>query len=78
MAVAFTCTKCMDSGGSAAITSVVAVLGLGAIIILYMYLQSGEMDGARDGIIQRVTKRLPLQSLKIIVVVWQILTQVSF
>ncbi|CAN0337700.1 unnamed protein product, partial [Ectocarpus sp. 12 AP-2014] len=77
MAMAFTCTKCMDSDGSAAIISVVAVLALGAIIALYMHLVSAEMDGAREGIIHRVTKRLPVQSLKIIVVVWQILTQFS-
>lgn len=78
MAMAFTCTKCMDSDGSAAIISVIAVLVLGAIIVLYMHLVSGEMDGAREGIIHRVTKRLPVQSIKIIVVVWQILTQVGF
>ena len=78
MALAFTCTKCTDSGASIAIISVVIVLGLGAIIVLYMHLVSGEMSGAREGIVQRVTKRLPVQSIKIIVVIWQILTQVSF
>lgn len=73
----FTCTKCVDDGGGIAILVLVAVFGLGAAIALYMHLVSEEMDGTRRGIIHRFTTRLPLQSIKIVVVVWQILTQVS-
>ena len=56
----------------------VAVFGLCAIIVLFVHLVSGEKDGSREGIVHRVTKLLPLQSIKIVVVVWQILTQVTY
>lgn len=72
----FTCTKCLDSRGGVAIMIVVAVVFLCAIIVLLMHLVSGETLHARRGIVHRITERLPLQSIKIIVVVWQILTQV--
>lgn len=39
------------------------------------YLMSVEM-GARPGIIARVIRRVPLQSVKTVIVTWQILTQV--
>lgn len=74
--LSFTCAECVDPGGGIAIMVVVAVFFLGAAIALCMHLVSGEMDGARQGIIHRVARRLPLQPIKIIVVVWQILTQV--
>lgn len=57
--------------------AVVALFSLFAIIALFVHLVSGEKDGARQGLVDLVTKRLPLQSIKIIVVVWQILTQVK-
>lgn len=77
MSLVFTCAKCVDDRGGIAILVVVGVFVLGAAIALYMYLVSEEKEGARRGIIHRFTKRLPLQSIKIVVVVWQILTQVS-
>ncbi|CAN0102348.1 unnamed protein product, partial [Ectocarpus fasciculatus] len=71
----FTCTKCVGDLGGIAIVVVVAVFVLGAAIALCMHLVSGEMEGARRGVVHRVIDRLPLQSIKIVVVVWQILTQ---
>ena len=76
MSLAFTCTKCVNSDGGIAIMVVVAILILCVGIALCKHLVSGEMDGAHDGIIGRFTKHLPLQSIKIVVVVWQIVTQV--
>eukprot|EP00752_Nemacystus_decipiens_P012610 g11167.t2 len=75
MSLVFTCSKCVDDRGGIAILVVVALVVLGAAITLYVYLVSGEMSGACRGVIDRFTKGLPLQSFKIIVVVWQILTQ---
>lgn len=66
----------MDDRGGIAILVVVGVFVLGAAIALYMHLVSAEMEGARRGVIHRFARRLPLQSIKIVVVVWQILTQV--
>lgn len=39
------------------------------------YLMSVEME-ARPGVIARIIRRVPLQSVKTIIVTWQILTQV--
>lgn len=75
--LSFTCAECVDSRGGIAIMAVVALFSLFAIIALFVHLVSGEKDGARQGLVDLVTKRLPLQSIKIIVVVWQILTQVK-
>lgn len=74
--LAFTCTKCVDDHGGVVIVVVVGVFVLGAAIALSMHLVSGEMEGARRGVVYRLIKRLPFQSIKIVVVVWQILTQV--
>ncbi|CAM9458195.1 unnamed protein product [Ectocarpus sp. 8 AP-2014] len=73
--LSFTCTECVDSDGGITIMIVAAVFVLGGVIVLCMYLVSGGLDGAGKGIIHRLTQRLPLQSIKIVVVVWQILTQ---
>lgn len=56
---------------------VVGVFSLGAATTLVMYLVSAEMNGARRGSIHRFVKRPAFQSIKIVVVVWQILIQVG-
>lgn len=77
LTLSFTCIECVDSRGvGVAIMAVLVVFSLCAIVALFVHLVSGEEDGARKGIIHRVTRCLPLQSIKIVVVVWQILTQV--
>lgn len=74
--LSFTCIECVNSRGGVAIVISVGIIVLFAGIALCMHLVSGEVDGARPGIIHRVIKRLPVQSIKIVVVMWQILTQV--
>lgn len=76
MSLVFTCTKCVDDRGGIAILVVVGLFVLGAPIALYVHLVSGEKDGARQGVIHWLAKCLPLQSIKIVVVVWQTLIQV--
>lgn len=56
----------------AASTTICALVGATAI----SYLVSGEEAGGRH-ILHRLTRNIPLQSVKIIIVAWQILTQVS-
>lgn len=51
----------------AAVFSVVAVVS---------YVMSGEGGGRGQGLVERVAKYIPLQSVKIVIVSWQILTQV--
>ncbi|CAN0353583.1 unnamed protein product [Ectocarpus sp. 6 AP-2014] len=75
VSLVFTCTKCVDDRGGIALLVVVGVFVLGAAIVLYMHLVLEETDGASRGVIHRLTERLPLQSMKIVVVVWQIVSQ---
>lgn len=77
MSLAFTCTECVNSDGGIAIMVAVAILILCVGMALCKHLVSGERDGAHEGIIGRFIKHLPLQSIKIVVVVWQIVTQAS-
>ena len=44
---------------------------------VFSYLVSGKTGGMRRGVIERLGRYIPLQSVKILVVAWQILTQVS-
>ncbi|CAM9651378.1 unnamed protein product [Ectocarpus fasciculatus] len=73
----FVCSKCPenDAGG----ISIVAVLAVGALIAaaaVISYVTSGEDGmGAGRGCIERVTRYIPLQSVKIVIAAWQILTQ---
>lgn len=76
--LSFTCSKCSDkSAGSIAIAVVLAVLGFCVVIAVVSYATSGEagMDTGH-GVIERVARFIPLQSIKIVIVAWQILTQV--
>ena len=54
-----------------------AVVFFLASIAFLSYMLSGEIEGTDQGIVARVTRFIPLQSVKIVIVVWQILTQVS-
>ena len=60
---------------------VAAALGIGTLLVavaVVSYLMSGETGlGAGQGVVERVTRYVPLQSAKIVIVSWQILTQVS-
>ena len=75
--LSFTCRKCFDRRVGVATAVVLAVLVLAVGLVVILYLVSAEEGGAGRGIVNRVMKRIPMQSVKIIIVVWQILTQVS-
>ena len=51
------------------------VIMLGTVAVAW-YLVLGEAQHAERGLVQCLTRYVPLQSLKVIIVVWQILTQV--
>lgn len=56
---------------------IVAILALFAAVAVVTYVKSRADDGgAEGGFVERVARRLPLQSVKIVIVSWQILTQV--
>jgi len=75
MTLSFTCEECMDTEAGSALMAIVVLVAMVAMLLLFKYLVSGEMDVKKQGIVHKTLKRLPLQSIKILIVVWQILTQ---
>ena len=74
----FACNKCSDNAaGGIALAVAMAVVFLLASVAFLSYMLSGEMEGVNQGIVARVMRFIPLQSVKIVIVIWQILTQVS-
>lgn len=74
----FVCNKCPENAnGGTAIIAVMATIVLLAFAAFFSYLFSEEMEGVDQGIAACVTRFIPLQSIKIIIVMWQILTRVS-
>ena len=74
----FSCNKCSDNAaGGIALAVAMAAVFLLAFVAFLSYMLSGEMEGVDQGIAARVTRFIPVQSVKIVIVVWQILTQVS-
>lgn len=57
--------------------AVVTIFATLAAVAFVYYLASTEMEGDARGLLARVMKLIPLHSFKIVIVTWQILTQVS-
>ena len=75
----FHCGKCPEnSARGIAVAVVLAVVVLAVAAAVVSYLMSGEAGVSRErGAIECVTQYIPLQSVKIVIVAWQILTQVG-
>lgn len=73
--IGFECNKCSDSDNNVLIIIVFSILIIILVSIVLAYLVSA--DSARFGYFSRVKKYVPIQSVKIVIVVWQILTQFS-
>ncbi|CAM9150882.1 unnamed protein product, partial [Ectocarpus sp. 6 AP-2014] len=69
------CSKCSDRTGSIALGVSVSVAGLLFTVALVSYAVSGESEGRARGVVERAGRFVPLQSVKIVIVAWQILTQ---
>lgn len=78
-ALSFTCTRCSSSRRQTLMvaTVIIAILVFCAFVAFGTYLLSTEAEERKADCLCRGTLRAPpLQAFKIIVVVWQILTQV--
>ena len=73
----FVCKKCSDNVWGARTAVVAAAVSVVVTFMAFRYIVSTERVGARRGIMSRMLRRVPLHSVKIIIVAWQILTQVS-
>ena len=75
--VGFICRECTNGTVGIAVAFVATVLIASLGLAMGSYLVSPEETRAGQGIVDRLTRRIPMQSVKIIIVVWQILTQVG-
>lgn len=71
------CNKCSDRDYGIALAAVVAVIAIVACAMFFVYMMSAELGGPGGKLLAVVAKRTPMQTIKIIIVAWQILTQVS-
>lgn len=72
----FTCTECSDSARGIALTVVLSVAAVIVVLAIFAHLVSGETEGPGQAIMNRLARDIPLQTVKIVIVAWQILTQV--
>ena len=72
----FTCDKCSNSSVGIVVMAVGFVAMASFIVFLVMFLMSGELEYTRGGFVKRLARYIPVQSVKIVIVVWQVLTQV--
>lgn len=74
--IGFTCDKCFNRSGGIVLAVVMFGAAVFAITLLARYLVSEEFDHSRMGFLKSLLRYIPLQSVKIAIVSWQILTQV--
>ena len=72
----YTCSECLGAASGMVLASFVLVVIIFVAIGVASYVVSADGEGKRRGLVERVARFIPLQSLKIIIVSWQILTQV--
>eukprot|EP00903_Cladosiphon_okamuranus_P013951 g12975.t1 len=73
--LSFTCSKCFSGAGVVVLASFLAVVALVVAVAVLAYAMSGKARAGRRGMVERLGRYIPLQSVKIVIVAWQILTQ---
>eukprot|EP00752_Nemacystus_decipiens_P002289 g2167.t1 len=71
----FTCSKCLGAASGIVLAATVLVVIVFVAVAVASYVMSGERPGKRRRIVERLARLIPLQSVKIVIVSWQILTQ---
>lgn len=74
--LSFTCRECSDETVGLIIATVLVMMACVVGFAVVSYLISAEGLSGGRGIIGRVTQWIPMQSVKTVIIVWQILTQV--
>ena len=74
----FACDACPDKERVIVLAAVLAVFFLFGAAAVASYTMSIPLEGGCRGTIERLTRFIPLQSVKIVVVALQIVTQVRF
>ena len=74
----YTCDKCTDNTGGLVAVALVVMLTVLVGAAVFVYATSVEIGCmGRGGSLGRLFRNIPLQSVKIVIVAWQILTQVE-
>ncbi|CAM9289996.1 unnamed protein product, partial [Hapterophycus canaliculatus] len=71
----FTCRKCSDGASSVVIMTALGAVAVYVGIAVVSYVMSGDVESRTGGPAGRLLRNVPLQSVKIIIAAWQILTQ---
>ena len=74
--VGFTCSRCSDSTTGIVVIGIIILACVVVGIAFALHLLSGRMENTERGLVGRITRIVPVQAVKIIIMVWQILTQV--
>lgn len=75
-ALSYTCNECSNRGGGIVVAVLLVIAALFVAVAVVSYVMSGERGGGGRGLVERVARYIPLQPVKIVIVSWQILTQV--
>lgn len=59
------------------LAAILAVAALAIAATVVVYIMSGKVEVGRQGMIERLRRFIPVHSVKIVIVAWQIVTQVS-
>ena len=68
--------ECSSNTEGIVLATVLAVVVPFIVVAVVLHLVSGNTDATEQGMVGRWQRVVPLQSIKIIIVAWQILTQV--
>ena len=72
----FTCSQCSHSTTGIVVIGILILACVVIGIALALHLVSGDMENTERGLVGRIIRIVPVQAVKIIIVAWQILTQV--
>ncbi|CAB1107755.1 unnamed protein product [Ectocarpus sp. CCAP 1310/34] len=72
------CSRCSDRAGGIALGVSISVAGLLFTITVVSHAVSGESEGRVRGVFERAGRFIPLQSDKVVIAAWQILTPAGY
>ena len=72
----FACSRCSGTTTGIVVISIIILACVVVGIALALHLLSGSMESTERGLVDRIIRIVPVQAVKIIIVAWQIVTQV--
>lgn len=72
----YNCSKCPGGDIATIVAILVVTFALFVSAVFVAYMVSGEQETTHWRIVHRLSERLPLQTIKIVIVTWQIIAEV--